>query len=303
MKKALTYLTLVALAFVYALSYQLFIFPNNFAPAGLNGICTMIQHVFDISLGYMNLLINIPLAILVYFKVSKVLATRSLVYILSFSAIVLLLDQVDLSRFVYVTDTGTSTILGPLVAGIINGSCYSFLVRICAYTGGTDFIAAMIHRSRPDMNFFWITFALNGVVAVASYFVYGMQIEPVLLCILYCFMSSTVSDKLVKGGRSAVRFEIITDYPQEIAQDIITQLRHSATLLPAKGMYSGRETNVLICVINRAQTSALADIVRKYPHSFAVLSTVNQVYGNFKQLKNDGKESHKILDGGDVSAV
>ena len=303
MKKLLTYAMIVLIAVIGGFNYQIFIFPNRFAPAGLNGICTMIQHVFDISLGYMNLLINIPLAILVYFKVSKVLATRSLVYILSFSAIVLLLDQVDLSRFVYVTDTGTSTILGPLVAGIINGSCYSFLVRICAYTGGTDFIAAMIHRSRPDMNFFWITFALNGVVAVASYFVYGMQIEPVLLCILYCFMSSTVSDKLVKGGRSAVRFEIITDYPQEIAQDIITQLRHSATLLPAKGMYSGRETNVLICVINRAQTSALADIVRKYPHSFAVLSTVNQVYGNFKQLKNDGKESHKILDGGDVSAV
>ena len=303
MKKVLTYLTLMALAFICAMNYHLFVFPNNFAPAGLNGVCTMIQHVLGFSLGYMNLIINIPLAILVYFKVSRVLATRSLVYVVTFSLMVLLLEKLDLSAFAYATDTGTSTILGPLAAGIINGTCTTFLVRICAYSGGTDFIAAMIHKSRPEMNFFWITFTLNGVVAMASYFVYGMQIEPVLLCMIYCFTSSTISDKLVKTGRSAVRFEIITDYPQEISADIIHQLRHSATLVPAKGMYSGKDTNVLICIVNRTQIAALADIVRQYPHSFAILSTVNQVYGNFKRLTNDGKEENKILDRGDVSAV
>ena len=303
MKKILTYLTLVGLASVCALNYHLFVFPNHFAPAGLNGICTMIQYVLDISLGYMSLIINIPLAIIMYCRVSKVLAVRSMVFILSFSLLVLALEKVDLSAFAYSTENGTSTLLGPLVAGIINGTCYAFLARICAYSGGTDFIAALIHKNRPEMNFFWITFALNAVVAAGSYFVYGMQVEPVLLCILYCFMSSNMSDRVIKNGRSAVRFEIITDYPQELAQDIIHRLRHTATLIPARGMYSGREKSVLICVVNKTQVAVLAGIVRKYPNSFAVLSNVNEVYGNFKHLKNDGKEENKLLDGGDVSAV
>ena len=43
MKKAVTYVVILLLALVSAVSYQLFIFPNRFAPAGLNGLCTMIQ--------------------------------------------------------------------------------------------------------------------------------------------------------------------------------------------------------------------------------------------------------------------
>ena len=84
LKKILTYAVIVLIAVIAALNYEIFIFPNRFAPAGLNGICTMIQHIFGISVGYMSLLINIPLAILVFFKVSKPLAVRSMVYVVSF---------------------------------------------------------------------------------------------------------------------------------------------------------------------------------------------------------------------------
>ena len=63
-RKGLTYLTIVGIALVCAVSYMLFVFPNRFAPAGLNGICTMLQYIFGISVGYLNLLINIPLSIL-----------------------------------------------------------------------------------------------------------------------------------------------------------------------------------------------------------------------------------------------
>ena len=48
-RKGVTYLFIVAAAFVCALNYILFIFPNKFAPAGLNGICTMIQLVWGIN--------------------------------------------------------------------------------------------------------------------------------------------------------------------------------------------------------------------------------------------------------------
>ena len=303
LKKVLTYVVIVGLAVVSAVNYQLFIFPNRFAPAGLNGLCTMVQYVFGISVSSMNLMINIPLAMLVYFKVSRSIAVRSMTFVLTFSVALTLLEYIDLSAFAYATDTGTSTILGPLVAGIVNGSVYSQLAQGGAYTGGTDFVAALIRKNRPGLNFFGVIFILNAVVAFISYFVYGFQIEPVILCIIYCFMSSTVSDKVVKSGRQAIRFEIITENPKEISEAIITRLHHSATLIPGKGMYSGRETNVLICVINKAQVSVLASIVRSYPHTFAVMSSVNEVMGNFKQINNEGKESNNLLDTGDTSAV
>ena len=300
-KKILTYLFIVGVAMVYALSYHLFVFPNKFAPAGLSGICTMIQYVFGINVGYLSLMINIPLAIWVYLSVSKPLALRSMVFVVVFSLGLVVLEHVDVSAFAYSGES--SRILGPLVGGIINGACYSQLIKASAYTGGTDFIAALIHKKHPEKSIFGLIFTMNAVVAVASYFVYDYKMEPVILCILYSFASSTLSERVTKSGRTAVRCEIITDRPQEISDAIIGKLRHSATLIPAKGMYSGKETNVLICVINKTQVATLSAIIRSFPNTFAVFSQVNEVMGNFLKLDEDGEEEVELLDPGDGKAV
>ena len=302
-KKGITYLLIIGLALLNAASYQLFIFSNRFAPAGLNGICTMIQHIFGINVGYLSLLINFPLAIWTYFKVGRSMAVRSMLYVAAFSLSLIVLERVDLSAFAYETANGTSKILGPLVAGLINGVVYSTLVRTSASSGGTDFIAAIIHKDRPELNFFYIVFTINVLVAFASYFVYDYQIEPVILCIMYSFMSSTVSDKMLKSGRSAVRCEIITDHPEEISAAIIHQLHHSATLIPAKGMYSGRETNILICIINKTQLAALSTLIQDYPQTFAVISSANEVLGNFKRIDSRGNHEIEFLDKGDGVSV
>lgn len=302
-KKVLTYVIIMLIAAAAALIYQIFVFPNNFAPAGLNGICTIIQYVFGLRVGYLSLLLNLPLALLVFFKVSKPLAVRSMVYVLTFSVALLVLDHVDLSRFAYETENGTSAILGPLVGGISFGYCYGQLLNCSAYSGGTDFVAALIHRKRPEQSVLGLIFVLNAAVAISSYFVYDYKIEPVILSILYSFASTTVSRQMLQSGRSAVRFEIITEYPQQIGDAIIHQLHHSATLIPGKGMYKGKPTSILICIINKTQTAALTSIIRSYPNTFAVMSHVNEVMGNFKHLTNDGKEEIQLLDHGDQMPV
>lgn len=299
MKKIWTYFVIALVALVASVNYELFVFPNQFAPSGLNGICTMVQHITGISVGYLSLLINVPLAIWCYFDVSKPVALRSMVYVLTFSLGLLILDHADLSAFAYITENGTSKILGPLVAGIIQGFVYSILVKASAYTGGTDFISAIIHKRDPNKSVFGMSFSINAVIAACSYFVYGYQMEPVILCILYAFMSSTVAERQMKSGREAVCFEVITDYPKEISNELIQKLGHSATLVPARGMYSGKETNLLICVVNKTQAASVARIVRKYPNTFAVMDPVSEVMGNFKNLSKDGKQVVQVLDAGD----
>lgn len=298
-KKFWTYLVIAGVAMIGAINYELFVFPNQFAPSGLNGICTMIQYVTGISVGYLSLLVNVPLAVWCYIEVSKPVALRSMVYVITFSLGLILLDHVDLSAFAYSTENGTSKILGPLVAGVIQGYVYSILVKASAYTGGTDFVSAIVHKHSPQMGFFGVTFALNTCVAVCSYFVYGYQMEPVILCILYSFMSTTVGERLMKSGRSAIAFEIITDYPEEISQEIIRNIHHTTTLIPGKGMYSGRETSVLLCVVNKTQVAAVNQIIHQYPNTFAIVNPVSEILGNFRKLSSSGKEITEVLDSGD----
>ena len=57
------YAALVILAMLAAFNYEIFVHPNSFAPSGVNGIATMIQYLLNFSVGYMSLLINIPMLI------------------------------------------------------------------------------------------------------------------------------------------------------------------------------------------------------------------------------------------------
>ena len=87
------YLITVFLAFCMALIYEILIFPNSFAPAGINGLATIVQHLLGFSVGYMSIIINIPLLIIAFFKVDKDFALKTLCYVLVFSFFTLIIKN------------------------------------------------------------------------------------------------------------------------------------------------------------------------------------------------------------------
>lgn len=295
-KKLMSYLLIVLIGMVMALNYQLFVFPNSFAPAGLNGVFTMIQHVLGFKLSNTSILLNVPLAIIVFFLVSRPFAARGLAYVLSFSGFLMLFDTMDLSAFVY--STTVSTLLGPAVAGLIAGVSGYYMHKMGSCLGGTEFLAKLIHRKNPAFNFFAIIFVLNASVAVASYFVYDYKIEPVLLCIIYSYMSSSVRDNMNRKHNSALRCEIVTDEPEKIGAEIINVLHHSATQLSGKGLYTGTSKAVLVCILNSSQLNELTRIVKSYPGSFVTVGQVNTVVGNFKRFDSHNMPQRELFDAG-----
>ena len=276
------YLAVAALAGVMGLSYALFVFPNSFAPAGINGLATIIQYLFHLNIGYISLVINIPLILLAWRELNAAFAKRSLLFVLVFSATTLLLEQVDLSGISY--HTGSSEILGPATAGVISGAIYGLVLRLGGSTGGTDIVAAWVHKLHPEASLVWVIFGLNASVAVLSFFVYGMQFEPVILCLLYCYLSSRISDGILKGVKSALKVEVITQHADELSAKLIHELRHSVTVLPAEGMFSKTPKQLLICVVNRHQIVQFQKILQEFPDTFAYVSTVSETLGNFKLI-------------------
>lgn len=279
------YLIIMGAAALLALSYHIFIFPNEFAPAGIPGIATIVQHLFDFKVGYMTIIVNIPLVIIVYFLVDHAYAMRSAAFAVTMSLVLLLLDYVDLSQFVYHTSNGTSTILAPAAGGVVSGCCYGVVMRRNSSTGGTDLVAAIYHHYYPERNLLWVIFAINAMVAALSYFVYDFKIEPVILCLLYCFLSSKVSDTMLKGFKEAVKFEIVTDEPEVLSKALMDSLGHGVTELPAVGGFTHSNKTLLICVVNKHQIVQFQRIIQQYPGSFAYLSSVKETLGNFKHVK------------------
>ena len=298
-KKIVSYGMVVIIAMVMALNYTLFVFPNKFAPAGVNGIFTMLQDLLNFKLSYTSILLNVPLAIVVFFCISRPFALRSLLYTLCFSGFLMVLEIPAVAQLIAPLkySSEVSKLLGPAVAGMITGFGGYYMHRIGACYGGTEFVAKLIHKRNPAVNFFSIIFALNVSVAVASYFVYG-KIEAVLMCIIYSYFSSNIRDNQNQKYNSALRCEIITTQPEEVSRDIIETLRHSATAFDGKGMYTGQERTVLVCVINSSQLTELVKLVEKYPESFVTVSRVNRVLGNFKHMDSSNRPTRVLYDSG-----
>lgn len=283
-KQAFDYVVCIVMALAMSLNYVIFILSNSFAPAGLNGLATMIQYLFHFSVGYMSLLINIPLAIFTFFAVDRRFALKTLLFSLTFSFSLLYLQSLDLSRFIYHTADGKSTLLAPVASGFINGAIYGVTIRHGGSTGGTDFVAAYVHKKRPEYSLVRVIFALNTAVAVLSYFVYDFNVEPVILCIVYCFITSHVSDGMLKSGKQAIRAEIVTPHAAEVSDCLLRELRHGVTILPAVGGYSHQSKSMLVCVINKHQITRFTEIMRQFPDTFVCVSNVTETLGNFKKV-------------------
>ena len=99
--KILNYLAITVAAIWYAFTYYLFIINNNFAPAGFDGIATMIQYKTGFSIGYFSLIINIPLCVLAFFLVDKSFAKRTLFFCIVYSVWYIILQKVGFTDFQY----------------------------------------------------------------------------------------------------------------------------------------------------------------------------------------------------------
>jgi len=292
-KTFIAYTFIFLIAVMLAFNYHLFIVKNDFAPAGLNGIATMIQYKTGFSIGYMSLIINIPLCVVAYFLIDKTFAKRSLFFCLTYSFVYLLLQKINLTAFQYDAQ-GHDTIFPVILSGVLSGVVYGVCFMNNASTGGTDIVSKYVSKIKPQLNFFYVTFSLNTVVAITSFFVYArvdennsliFDYKPVCLCILYCFISTFVGNYMISGMKKAYKFTIITTHPDEITKDIFDVLKHGTTKVEAVGSYNNESKTVLLCVINPHQLVDFKKILKKYDNTFSYCETVNETYGNFKKIK------------------
>ena len=273
------------IAALMAVNYYVFILPNQFAPAGLSGINTMVQYLFSFSVGYLSLIENIPLALICFFRVDKQFAVKTATNVVVFSVLLLLFQHrvINIDRFIYHTEDVKSTLLAPVAAGTVNGFITAISLKRGGSTGGMDYVAAMIHKRKPAYSMIHISFAINVAVAAISYFVYDFKVEPVILCIVYSYLTTKVGDYILKGGKEALRVEMITAHPREVTEHIVRELHHSSTIVQAEGGYSHQGKTLLICVINKHQITKFTDIISQYPDTFACVSTVSETLGNFRR--------------------
>ena len=128
-------------AVVDALVSIVLLYPNDFAPVGIQGFVTMIQHMLGISVGYLYLFVNAPLLILAFFILTKGYSFKNLSYILTFSVSTVVAQKIiahfDLSFLEFHAKTDEQALLAAALYGVFFGIGYPIAVWLGGSTGGT----------------------------------------------------------------------------------------------------------------------------------------------------------------------
>lgn len=160
------------------------------------------------------------------------------------------------------------------------------LLRIGMSTGGVDIVACMVQKNRPYLNVERIIAVISYAIIFISYAVYR-QLDSILLSVVQMFVYERVAAAFMKDSRNAVEFKIVTKHPEEIRGEILYNLKHGATVVESKGMFTESDSAVIFSVVNLRQIPEFLNILKKYPDTFVYYTEVAGVSGNFRRRQDE----------------
>ena len=281
-KEALNTLLTIVAAALSAFGLHVFVYPASFAPAGIDGVATMLQEITNFNAGYYSLLFNIPLLIIAWFFLKKKYVVYTVLFTIISSLMLVVLETISFYQY---QDAGAG-LVAAVFSGVMLGVRTGIMLKMGASSGGVDIIASMVQARRSHGNIEKIITLICYAIIASSYFLYK-DLNSILLSIIQMFVFEKASAVLMKETRNAVEFKIVTRNPEEIKNDIIYVLKHGATIVESKGMFTEEESSIIISVVNIRQIPEFLKITKKYPGTFVYYSDVTGVNGNFRWFKDD----------------
>ncbi|MCF6465471.1 YitT family protein [Clostridium sp. Cult2] len=277
-KTALSLIGLGTGVFLLAIGLTFFLEPNTIAPGGVTGFAIVFKKITGIPVYITNLAINIPLFIIGIIILGKNFGWKTL-YATALLSLFLKIIPIQ----AVTPDLLLSSIFGGLVSGIGLGIVF----KCGGTTGGTDLAGSILNKIFPTLSLSTFMMAID-VVVVAFAGMVDKKVETSLYSVISLFITVKVIDLILEGIGYLKGFIIITDNPEEISEKIMKDLDRGVTLFKGKGMYTKKEKDVLLCVVNRSQFSRTKDIVYEIDKdAFIMVTEMSEVLGEgFEEIKS-----------------
>jgi uncharacterized membrane-anchored protein YitT (DUF2179 family) len=270
------YIILTLGTILMALSINLVYEPLEMVTGGVTGLAIVIKKVSSlwikdgIPIWLTNIILNIPLLIAAVLVRGKTFLKNTLYATVSLSIAIYIIPTYDI---VY-QDYLLASVFGGLIGGVGLGLVFVTL----SSTGGTDLLAMIINKYKPYYSVPQILIVIDGIIVLAGVISFG--VTKALYAIIAVYITTKVSDGILEGLKFAKMAYVISDYYDEIAQQIMKDLDRGVTGVSATGMYSNKDKKMLFCVVSKKEIVELTEIVAKIdPRAFIIVSDVREVMG------------------------
>jgi uncharacterized membrane-anchored protein YitT (DUF2179 family) len=260
---------------VVAVTFNLFLLPNQIASGGVAGISTLFVALFGFEPAYTQWAFNIPL-----FAAGVILLGGSLTGSLMYGTKTLV-GTLFLPYVVYLTRDMEAATFDPLLASIMGGLGVGIglgiVFRSNSSTGGTD-LAAQIINKYSGLSLGGCVFIIDGLVVSSSAFVFGF--EYALYALIALFVTGKTIDIVQVGFGYSKMVMIISEYEEEVKQGLLTQVDRGVTKLAGYGGYTNHSRPVLLCIVGRNEVTKLKQLVKTIdPEAFVIVSNTSEVLG------------------------
>ncbi|MBO4323048.1 MAG: YitT family protein [Clostridia bacterium] len=269
-------------AFTGAIALHVFVYSNSFSPSGMSGIATMLQEVTKLNAGIYTILLNAPLLVPGWVMFDKKFVYYTIIFTVFSASTIYLLDIINFYQYT----AESERLLAAIFSGIIMGAGTGLVIKVGGSSGGVDIVACAIQKKNSHINVERIIAVINYAIILVSILVYK-DLNCVLLSLVQMYLFEVGMNFALKDSRDTVEFKIITKHPDALKEKIITELKHGATVLNSRGMYTGDETNLVISIVHARQIPKFLEIVKDVPDTFVYYSKVMGIRGKFRWSKSE----------------
>jgi uncharacterized membrane-anchored protein YitT (DUF2179 family) len=264
---------LVTGGIICAVSYAVFLIPHRIVPGGVSGIAMILHFLYNVPVGIVALILNIPLLILAVRVLGTSFGFKSIITIIFTN---LLIDFLVYSaRIPTPTD---NEILAALYGGLLLGVGLGLIFRGGASTGGTDIVGQILNRF-TNMSV-GVSIMIVDVVVITLAGVTTNSIELALLGYLALFLSSKVIDIVLEGMDYARAAFVVSQKNEKIVEEIYEKMKRGVTILDGYSPYTKEKRPVIMCVITKRETQIFRSLIKDIDdEAFVILTDVFEVLG------------------------
>ncbi|NLZ51106.1 MAG: YitT family protein [Rikenellaceae bacterium] len=295
---------------LYALSWIIFLIPNNLVGGGVTGISSIVQYATNgtIKMGYTYFVVNAILLIIGLSSLGKSFGIKTVYAIIVASVLLSLGSDVIPQGFIQALALDNGKLLCVIIGGMISGFGIGLTMSQGGSTGGTDIIALLLNKKygfSPGQVILWLDVVIiASSLLIPSYMPDGtlMPLIDKVMVVIYGYLLVAVFalalDWTIAGSKQSVQIFITSKHYAEIADEITNEFHRGVTVLNGKGWYTKQDTNVLMVLTRKADSNMLLRSVKSIdPDAFVSVSLVAGVYGRgFEQFKSP-KETKGIARG------
>lgn len=267
----LDYSCIIAGAFLQALSYVLFLAPYKIVPGGVYGISIVLHYTTQgtfsflpdgLPMGITALCFNIPLMLIAMKKIGLSSGAKTVVTFLLVSVFVDSLTYIIGDEQLVANDRFIAGFYG----GVILGLGVSLVFRAGGTSAGTDVVARLI-ANNSNLKVSNMIIAVDSCVVLLGLIAFQDWAVP-LYSWFTIFVYGKIVDMLQVENPNRAVF-IVSRKSSELKDLIVGKLGMRGTFIHGRGMYEGKEKEIIFTIAERKDLRMLKDEVKQVdPQAF-----------------------------------